>query len=155
MWIIATLICLGIMMVLIETLLTPGVGFAGILALASLSAACVYAYMYMGVTQGIIVTSIVLILVVGSVILMLRSKTWKKFELGTVIDGKVNAEGDALKVGDQGVTSTRLAPMGQATFQSASCEVRSMDNSIIDAGTEVEICSISERRIFVKPINKQ
>lgn len=153
-WIVAALILTGILFVLIEFLLIPGVGFAGIFGLACLVGSCVYAFVERGTRDGIIVTAIVLTLVVIFVIIALREKTWKRFELNTEVDSKVNTEVESIEVGDKGKTVTRLAPAGTARFGNISCEVRSEDNTMVAAGTEVEVVRIEEKKVLVKQITE-
>jgi len=154
MLIIASLIFLGILLVLIELLLIPGVGVAGILGLASLIGSCWYAFYAIDTKTGIIVTVIVICLIVALFVYALRAKTWKKLELNTEIKSKVSEDSEKVSVGQQGKTITRLAPMGTARFGELSCEVKSAEGNMIDAGTPVEICSIEENKIFVKPLNQ-
>lgn len=150
---IASLIFLGILLILIELLLIPGVGVAGILGLAALVAAPYYAFVHIGTKTGIIVTLIILALIALSIIYILRAKTWKKFETHTVIDSRLNEETEHLSAGQTGKAITRIAPMGTARFEEISCEVKSENNSMIDAGTELEITRIEDKKIYVKPIN--
>lgn len=152
MVIIISLILLGILLLLIEMLLTPGVGIAGVLALCSFGGSCWYAWTTMGQGPGLTVLAVIVIILVVEVVWMLRSRTWKKLELGTVIDSKVNQEGDHLQVGMEGTTTTRLAPMGTARFGKTTCEVHSDDNAMLDPDTQVTICRIQDKRIYVKPI---
>ena len=152
MFIIATLIFVGILLMLIEMLLIPGVGVAGFLSLVSLAASCWYAFKFQSPGAGVLVTIIVICLLAAMLVFILRAKTWKKFETDTIIDAKVNDEGDALSAGMQGTATTRLAPMGSARFGEVSCEVKSDDNSMVAAGTPVEIVRIEDNKIFVKPI---
>lgn len=154
MLIIATLIFLGILLMLIEILLVPGVGVAGILGLASLIGSSVYAFMYMSVNAGIITTLVVIALIAVMLFIILRAKTWKKFGLNTEIDSKVNDDPEKVAVGQEGKTITRLAPMGTARFNDITCEVRSEDNSLIAPGQTVCITSIEDNKIFVKPLNQ-
>lgn len=153
-WIIATLILTGVLFVLIEFLLIPGVGFAGIFGLGCLIGACVYTFLEMSTMAGIIVTAVVLALVVGFLIFALRAKTWRRFELKTEVDSKVNTDVNKVKVGNVGKTITRLAPMGNARFGSVSCEVKSDDNTMIPAGTEVEVVVIEDNKVLVKTLLK-
>ena len=138
MFIIATLIFLGILLMLIELLLIPGVGVAGALSLGSFGAACWYAFTHMSSGAGILVTVICICLLIALLVYALRAKTWKRFETKTVIDAKVNEESATLSVGDKGITTTRLAPMGSARFEKTACEVKSDDNSMISSGVEIE-----------------
>lgn len=150
---IASLIFLGILLMLIELLLIPGVGVAGFLGLAALVAAPYYAFVHLGTKTGIIITLIILVLIALSIVYILRAKTWKKFETHTVIDSKLNEEPEKLSVGMTGKATTRLAPMGTARFGEISCEVKSDDNSMIDAGTGLEIIRVEDNKVYVKPLN--
>lgn len=153
MVIIISLILLGILMLLIEMLLTPGVGVAGILGLCSFAGSCWYAWTEMGQDTGLTVLAIIVVLLVIETVWMLRSKTWKKLELGTVIDAKVNQEGELLQVGMTGRTATRLAPKGTARFGETSCEVHSDGNAMLSPDTDVRICRIEDNTIYVTPLN--
>jgi len=151
MIVIISLILLGILLMLIEMLLVPGVGVAGFCSLASLAGSCWYAFTKVDTRTGIITTIVVTVLLVIMTIIILRAKTWKRFELKTEIDSKVNTEGESVVVGQKGVTTTRLAPMGSARFGDVVCEVCSADNSMVTSGTPVEVSVISDKKIFVKP----
>lgn len=148
--IIISLVLAGILFMLIEFLLVPGIGIAGIVGLASFIGACVYAFMVEGTKTGTITTGVVIVVGILLLVWMLRGKTWKKFELKTEIDSKVNTESESVKVGDCGTALTRIAPMGTVRFGSLSCEVHSDDNSMIAAGTEVEVVSIIDNKVSVK-----
>ena len=54
--------------------------------------------------------------------------------------------------GDKGVAQTRLAPMGTGRFGAVSCEVKSSDNSMIAAGTPLEVVAVENNQVIVKPI---
>lgn len=153
-FIIATLIFFGILLMLVELLLIPGVGVAGALSLGSFAAACWYAFTYIGNGAGILVTIICICLLAALLVYALRAKTWKRFETKTVIDAKVNEESGKLNPGDKGITTTRLAPMGSARFENTTCEVKSDDNSMINSGVEVEVVRIEDNKVFVKPLNQ-
>ena len=152
-WIIASLVLLGILLMLVEMLLVPGVGVAGFLSLGSMAASCWYAFSYCGKTAGIVTTVVVVLLLVVMLMIVLREKTWKKFELGTEIGSKVNDNTSDVAVGDCGKTLTRLAPMGSAEFEKGCFEVKSHDNSMVSPGVSVEIVKIEDNKIIVKPLN--
>lgn len=151
--VIISLVMVGILFILIEFLLTPGIGIAGIVGLASFIGSCVYAFMEMGTKAGTITTAVVAVIVVILLVWMLRGKSYKKLELNAEIDAKTNLEPEALSVGDKGKTITRLAPMGTVRFGHLSCEAKSEDNTMLDPGTEVVITAIEDNKVIVKPIN--
>ena len=149
--VIISLVMVGILFILIEFLLTPGIGIAGIVG--SFIGSCVYAFMVMGTKAGTITTAVVAVIVVILLVWMLRGKSYKKLELNAEIDAKTNLEPEALSVGDKGKTITRLAPMGTVRFGHLSCEAKSEDNTMLDPGTEVVITAIEDNKVIVKPIN--
>ena len=153
-WIIAALLLTGIVLMFVEMLLIPGVGIAGILSFASFGAACWYAFTFIGRTSGIITTIIASVILVILAIIILRGKTWKRFELKTEVDSRVNAENERVKVGDTGIAQTRLAPMGTGKFGDVYCEVKSATNAMIDAGTPVEVVETADNKVIVKPIGQ-
>lgn len=148
MGLIILLILAGVLLLLAEVFVIPGIGVAGILGTLALAGSCYYAFAYMSVTAGIIVTAINIILVASLLFYFLRAKTWKRFELDTVIDAKgvsqINVE-----LGMKGKAVTRLAPMGTAEIAGNNCEVTSLDG-MLDAGTLVEVARIASNKIYVK-----
>ena len=151
---IIILMAVGLVLVLAEILLIPGVGVAGILGLASLGGSCFYAFHEFGPGTGTIVTVINVVLLVALTVYVLRAKTWKKLALNTNIDPKIQFfDENTLAVGDTGKTLTRLAPMGTAKIGENNYEVKSLEG-IIDPGTEVEIVMIEDNKIYVKPVEK-
>ena len=152
-WIALALIIAGILLMFVEFLLVPGVGAAGVFSLLSLGAACWYTFYCIGYSAGWWVTSVVLALLLVFLFIILRTKTWKKLELNTDVTSKVNTASSQLHVGDNGVTLTRLAPIGTGRFGTLCCEVKSSDSSMIASGTPVEVVQIIDNQVLVKPIN--
>lgn len=152
-WIALALIIAGILLMFVEFLLVPGVGVAGVFSLLSLGAACWYTFYCIGYSAGWWVTSVVLALLLVFLFIILRTKTWKKLELNTDVTSKVNTASSQLHVGDNGVTLTRLAPIGTGRFGTLCCEVKSSDSSMIASGTPVEVVQIIDNQVLVKPIN--
>ena len=151
--IIISLIIFGILALLAEFLLIPGIGICGILGLGSIIYSAVYAFQFLGSTAGTIVVAIDVVIVVVTLVVMLKEKTWKRLELHEEIDSAVKDDSKLLYVGQRGRTLTRIAPMGTAVFQGVSCEVKSADNTLIDPGVEVEVTRLEDSQIYVKPIN--
>jgi membrane-bound ClpP family serine protease len=78
----------------------------------------------------------------------LRAKTWKRFSLNASIDSKVNVVDEKIKVGVEGVSITRLAPVGMAEFNGERVEVYT-STSYIDANTPLIIEAVEGNRIRV------
>lgn len=154
MWIIASLIFLGILLLIVEILLVPGVGVAGFAGLLSMVASCWYAFHAFDNRTGMIVIIINIILCLIFTFFVLRAKTWKRFALNDAVEGRVNEEGKDVKVGDTGKALTRLGPVGKAAFGEVSCEVHS-EGELIDAGTDIIVTKIQSKQIIVKPVEEK
>lgn len=153
MWtIIIILILVGILMLLIEILVIPGAGVAGIIGFGLMVAGIWIAYTGEGVREGNITLGITLAINVVGLVLALRTKTWNKAMLHTEIDGKTRTiDLELIKVGDKGKTISRCAPMGKAIFNNLFYEV-SAYSDFIDQEKEIEITKISGNKIFIKQI---
>lgn len=148
MGLLITLIILGLLLLFAEILIIPGVGVAGILGLLSMAGSCLYAFMVMGQTAGIIVTAVNVVLVVLLTVWVLRAKTWKRLTLETNIDAKAVVPQMHVAPGAKGVSVTRLAPMGTARFEDIRLEVTAREG-IIDPGVEVEVVEVDGIKVYV------
>lgn len=151
MGLIITLIVLGIILIIVELVLIPGIFVVGILGLASLVGSCYIGFSEYGNTGGVIVIAVNIILLVVFVVLALRSKTWKKISLDTNIDSRADTspQEKGVEVGSEGVTITRLNPMGKAKIGTVFLEV-SAQGGIIDPEQEIVVTLIDDNKIYVK-----
>ncbi len=153
MWtVIIILIIVGLLLMILEIIVIPGTGFAGIIGFALMAIAIWLTYSREGVMAGNITLGVTLAINVVGLILTLRSKTWKNAMLKTVNSGKVNTikEGK-LKIGDIGTTISRCAPMGKANFNNIYYEVSTL-SEFIDQEDKVEIIRISGNKIYIKKL---
>jgi membrane-bound ClpP family serine protease len=148
MGLVITLIILGLLLLFAEILIIPGVGIAGILGLLSMGGSCVYAFMEIGQTTGIIVTAVNAVLIVMLTIWVLRAKTWQRLALNTNIDAKAVVPEVNVVPGMKGVSVTRLAPMGMARFGDLRLEVTAREG-VIDPGVEVEVVEVDGIKVYV------
>lgn len=154
MGLIITLILVGIVLMIAEILLIPGVGVAGILGLLSMGGSCWYAFYEYGNLTGGIVAGVTAVVLVAFAVIVLRAKTWKRMTLNTTIESKVNQLTVELRVSDKGRTITRLAPMGSVRFGDEIVEVKALEG-MIDPNVEVEICMIEDGKIYVVPSDSE
>ena len=155
MWtIVVILILVGLLMLLLEILVIPGAGVAGIVGFALMVAGIWLTYSRIGTQEGHITLAVTMGINLLVVVLALRSKTWKKAMLSTAIDSKASSiePSERLSVGDKGQTISRCAPMGKAIFDDQFFEVSSFSD-FIDEEKDIEIVKISGKKIFVKQIN--
>ena len=152
MALIISLSILGLLLIIAEIILIPGIFVAGTLGLVSIGAACWLAFDGFGPDAGYITIAANAVLAVVCAVLSLRSKTWKKLSLHTEIDSRTDTrpEDKGIAVGSQGTTITRLAPMGKVLFGDVTVECTAR-NGLIDPGQEVTVILIDDNKIYVKP----
>ena len=154
MLLIIALIVIGLILLLVEIILLPGVTIAGVAAFGSYGGSIYLAFTKYGNTVGFIVIGVILVISIISIIFALRSKMWDKLALDQNIDGTIDklplVEG--VKVGDKAMTLTRLNPVGTIIVNNKSYEGKSL-NSLIDQGVNVEIIGIENSQIIVKRVD--
>lgn len=155
MWsVIIILILVGLLMLILEVLVIPGSGIAGIIGFILMAAGIWLAYTRESVEAGHITLAVTLGINLIGLVLALRSKTWKKAMLDTKIDGRArNLKLPDLKVGDRGKTVSRCAPMGKAVFFDKFFEVSALAE-FIDENRDIEIVRISGNKIYIKHLKE-
>lgn len=151
-WIIVlSLILVGICFLLLEILVVPGTTVVGLIGLAMLIGGVAVSFNHYGVQVGVMTLIATLIISLVSIGLALKSNTWKKAMLSSELEGRVNVV-DTGKVvaGDEGVTITRLNPMGKALISDDYYEVSSKDN-LISENTPIVVVKVEGNKIIVKP----
>ena len=142
MFFIVLLVFFGLLFLVAELVLLPGVSIGAILALVSYGGAIYIAFRDYGPLAGGIVVAVVLILSFAATVVSLRSKTWRRFSLKQKVDSSVMP-------GDTGMTVSRLAPMGKVEIGGKIYEAKSMD-SYIDPRREVEVVGFENFNIIVR-----
>lgn len=149
--IIVSVVLLGIIFMLIEIFLLPGISIAGIAGAIFLIGGIVYAYLFEGSTTGNITLAGSAVLLGGSFLWLLKSKSLRKISLDTNIEGKVdNTALQKIAVGDSGVTLSRLNPIGQVLVNDIEVEGKSFDGEYIDEDTPIEVVKVETYNILVK-----
>ena len=150
--IITMLIIAAVILFLVELFVIPGISIAGFLAGGCVIFANYYAFSYMGTTAGIITLIISAIACIGSLILFMRSKTLDKIALKKNITSKVDRSAEAkVKIGDTGITTTRLALIGYAEINGDIVEVKSTDG-LMDEKTPIIVNRITDGTILVEKL---
>jgi membrane-bound ClpP family serine protease len=148
------LILLGVILLLVEFLLIPGISIAGIGSVLSLIVGIVLSFKYWGNLVGIIVLVSVLIFIPVFLYFLFKGRAMKPMILSSLIDGKVkNIDEQLIHVGDIGETIGRLAPMGKSKFNGVSAETRSV-SGYLDPKTKVKVIKIEGNTVIVEPINE-
>ncbi|MBW8331304.1 MAG: hypothetical protein K0M40_04715 [Prolixibacteraceae bacterium] len=150
--IILFLIFLGIVLLLIEFTILPGITIAGVGGFLLFAYSIYLAFTSYGTLAGFLTLGFVMIVAPTIVVFFFKGKTGKKLVLDTIITGVANQIDDKIKVGDIGTTIGRLAPMGKIKVNNEVVEVKST-GSFIDPGEKVRIIEIEKSLITVEPLN--
>ena len=143
------LILLGIVLMILDFLVIPG-GVVAVIGVLCMAGGVVTAFMQFGNTVGFLTLVLTAILTILFFWLMMRTKTWRKMQLNTQIDSKMN-EVDETRLGEgtEGVAVSRLAPTGTGLFGDTEAEVVSMQG-FIDENTPIVIRKIDGSKIIVE-----
>lgn len=154
MWYIALLILFGVLFLVTELVLLPGVSVGALLSLVCYGAAIYLGFTQFGTTTGVVVIVVILILSLLATILSLRAKTWQRFSLKQEIrSSSMPTPSDELVVGDRGVALSRLAPMGKVVINDRQYEAKTT-GSYIDAQTPIEVIGFENFNVIVKKQTK-
>lgn len=148
-FLIGCLILMGFAFIALELLVFPGTTLAGVAGLGALGYAVYGTFVHHGNTAGYVMLVTVLLLSIVMLVLILRSKTWRKLELDASLKGRVNEEADALQVGMKGVTVSRLAPMGTVEIDGERYPATAL-SSFIDQQRAVKVMKVENGKVWVK-----
>ena len=152
---IIVLIILGLLLLMLEVVVIPGITIAGIGGFLMLGASVYIAFSQFGTVPGIITLAFVLIASPVLIYYLFKSKTGKQMVLQTRITGKIEAfDSSKIKTGDTGRTIGRLAPTGKVRVNGEVAEAQSTGN-FIDHTVEIIVIKVVENKIIVEPINKK
>ncbi|NMB05394.1 MAG: hypothetical protein GX976_03340, partial [Bacteroidales bacterium] len=131
--IVVALILLGILFMLAEIFLLPGISIAGIAGAIFLIGGIVYSYLFIGSIAGNITLAATAIAMGASFFLLLNSKSLRKISLETNIESKVdNSDLGKISVGDTGIALSRLNPTGKVMVNDLTVEGKSFNGEFID-----------------------
>lgn len=147
--VIVGLILLGAILVILEFLVFPGANVVGILGFGCMIAGIYCGYSFYGTATGHVILLAATLLGFGVTWYALRSKTWKRFSLHSQLDGSVEGVDGSVRVGDTGMTLSRLAPMGNVQVGDVVAEAESQ-SGYIDARQSVEVVKVFKNKIVVK-----
>jgi membrane-bound ClpP family serine protease len=151
---ILLLIFLGLLLLLIEFAVIPGITIAGIGGFVLLGISVYIAFVEYGAGVGFLTLAFVLIASPLLIYFLFQSKTGKKMILESLVEGKAeNIVSASIKIGDVGKTLGRLAPSGKAKINGEVVEAVST-GGFVDHNTEIRVLKILSNKIIVEPINK-
>ena len=140
--IIVFLMLVAIVLILLEIFLLPGITIAGVGGFLFAASGVIYAYT-VGETAGHITLFL-------SLTAFAASFVFNKVALKTDVDSKLTSSRDlGIEPGDEGITLSRLAPIGKARIKGITVEAKSMDE-LIDENTPVEVLRVDGYNVLVK-----
>jgi membrane-bound ClpP family serine protease len=152
-WIaIIGLIVIGLFLVIVEILFIPGTTIFGILGGILMLSGIFYSYLALGISTATWVFFFTVVGTIFTIILSLRTKSWERFSLKTVLEGKSFEDiSMKLQVGERGKTVSTLRPSGNVEFPQGIYEATSY-GPMIGPNTDVQIEKIVGNKIFVQPL---
>ena len=148
------LILLGVILVLVEFMLIPGISIAGIGALVAFGISVFLGFKYWGNLAGFFILGAILIFVPVLLYFLFKGNAMRPMMLNSDIEGKlINVDQQKIHPGDEGITTGRLAPLGKAKINGVAVEARSL-GQYIDQKTLVKVIKIEGNTVIVEPINK-
>jgi membrane-bound ClpP family serine protease len=153
-WItVASLIGIGLILIIVEVIFIPGTTFVGIAGFIFLVIGVAFSFSYFGREVGWMVFGSSAVLSGGLFYLAFRTNAWSRFALKSTIDSKVNeGELDTFVLGQEGVAISTLRPVGKAEINNKIVEVTTLGD-YAESGTKVRIIKVSTNQIIVEPIN--
>ena len=150
MWWLVILIVLGVLFLLAELLILPGLSVGAFLAMACYGGAIWYAFETLGVTAGVWIIVVVAVASLLSLVFSLRAKTWQRLALNQNIEStSMPSPEKELSVGAEGITLSRLAPMGKVNINGKIYEAKSFDG-MIDPKVNIEVVGFDNFDVIVK-----
>ena len=148
MWLIIALVLIGVLLLVAELVLLPGISVAGVGALLAFGVAIFYAFFEYGVLWGVVTVTVVLAVI--AVFVSLRSNTWQRLSLKTTIDSASTPipQQNNIRMGQVGITLTRLAPMGKVRIGEVTVEAKAVDD-FIDPKQPVEVIGFDNTVVIV------
>lgn len=152
MWLIVLLILLGVLFLVAELVLLPGVSLGALFALVCYGSAIYTAFADYGPFAGGVVVLVILVLSFVATVFSLRSKTWQRFSLNRRIEStSMESPSSRLKAGDRGVAVSRLAPMGKVEIGGRIYEAKSTD-VYVDQRSAVEVVGFENFNVVVRKV---
>ncbi|MDH6344083.1 membrane-bound ClpP family serine protease [Parabacteroides sp. PFB2-12] len=152
--IIAFLMGLSIALILIEVFLLPGITLAGIGGGLFAVGGVIYAYTISPMI-GHITLVVSAVVFVAIFFWLLRSNSFRKVALHADVDSKITSTRElGIEVGDEGLTLSRLAPIGKALIKGITVEAKSREE-FIDEQTEVTVVRVDGYNVIVVPKNEE
>ncbi|MDR1763499.1 MAG: hypothetical protein LBR64_06055 [Dysgonamonadaceae bacterium] len=153
-FIVIVLCLVGILLVLVEIFLIPGVSFALIAGILFGVGGIFYAYSRLGIVGGTIALVLMLLAFGVTFIGLIKSKALDRLALKTDIDSTVASSASInIKEGDTGISVSRLNPIGKVKVNNITMEAKTL-GEFMDENTEIQVVKVSPVQLIVKSLIK-
>jgi membrane-bound ClpP family serine protease len=151
--IVIVLCFVGIVLILAEIFLIPGLTVAALAGGAFSIGGIYYAFRYLGTTAGFISLFAVVVVIGIAFIYLVKSKALDNIALKTNINSTVASQ-DSLDIsaGDEGISISRLNPMGKVKVNNVVMEAKTLGD-FMDENTEIVVIKVSPTQLIVKTKN--
>lgn len=151
--IVVVLCIIGILLILAEIFLIPGVTLTALAGIAFSIGGVYYAFRNLGVTAGIIALFSVALVIGIAFVYLVKSKALDKIALKTDSNSTVASnESMAISAGDEGISISRLNPMGKVRVNNITMEAKTL-GEFVDENTAVIVLKVSLTQLIVKTKN--
>lgn len=151
-FIIIFLVLLGVLLVVAEILILPGLSIAALGSAVSFIAALTISYNTMGATFAGLIFLGAFTLTIIALAFSLRAKTLKMISLKQTIDSSIGDDiSKDVAIGDMGTTLTRLAPMGSVEINNQQYQGRSR-SELIPPKSSVKVLAIEDNILVVEKV---
>ena len=149
---IATLLVIGIILIVVELIFIPGTTLFGIMGLVLTIIGVVISFTAFGSGTGIFVL-LGAFAALGIVLFFsLRSNAWDRLSLKQSSRGRVNDDvPSSVWKGDIGVALSTLRPTGKVEFNEKVVEVSTL-GPYVDAGSKVQVVEVRSNKILVEAV---
>jgi|ADurb_Cas_02_Slu_FD_contig_81_410436_length_1120_multi_2_in_0_out_0_3 membrane-bound ClpP family serine protease len=148
--IIIILILLGLVLIVLELFVIPGITIAGVAGFLLTAAGIYLSYQAFGTNGGHLCLGLTLLFAIVVMVFALRSNTWNKFMLTTNVESTVEPiSQQQINEGDQGKTVTRLNPVGKVKVNGITIEARCPDD-YVEPESEVIVTKVFKNYVIVK-----
>ena len=148
--IIVVLCIIGVLLILAEIFLIPGVTLTALAGIAFSIGGVYYAFRTLGVTAGIIALFSVALVIGIAFVYLVKSKALDKIALKTDSNSTVASnESTAISAGDEGISISRLNPMGKVRVNNITMEAKTL-GEFVDENTAVIVVNVSPTQLIVK-----
>ncbi|MFH1459083.1 MAG: NfeD family protein [Candidatus Omnitrophota bacterium] len=157
LFVITSLFIIGFVLIFIEVVLIPGIGFAGILGAISLVAACYTAFESLSTFAGILISLTSIILTVIFFKILPKTAFWQKTRLSLIQNksqGYQVAQPEFKElINKKGIALTMLRPSGTIIIENKRYDVVT-DGEFIEKDQEIIVYDVEGNKIVVKKTDK-